>query len=92
MKINKINYVSAVYFLALSFVLYLITGLMQLLVEKMNPGTFTQLGLSVPTFLTSVVYAPLVGGLVGYTFVLFAILIYNLVARKYPISLKVSKK
>ena len=78
--------------MALSFVLYFIIGTLQLIVEKMNPGTFVELGLATPTFLSSIVIAPLVGGLLGYLFVLFAILLYNFMAKKYPISWKASKK
>ncbi len=92
MKINKINYVSAVYFLALSFVLYLIIGVVQLIAENANPGTFSSFGLATPTFLSSVIYAPLTGGLIGCLFALLSILVYNIVAKKYPISIELSKK
>lgn len=92
MKINKINYVSSVYFFALAFVLYLAMGIIQLVVEKMSPGTFAGFGLSTPSLLISVLYAPIVGGLSGCLFALFAILIYNFVARKYPFSFKLDKK
>ncbi|MBS3088140.1 hypothetical protein J4226_06105 [Candidatus Pacearchaeota archaeon] len=92
MKINKINYVSAVYFFFLFLVLYFITGIVQLIVEKMNPGTFGGFGLATPSFVTSVIYAPVVGGLLGGLFVLFAILLYNVVAKKFPFSFEVSVK
>ena len=92
MKINKINYVSAVYFFVLSFVLYMITGILQIIIESANSGAFANLGLATPNFLSSVLYAPLIGGVVGYLFALLAIVIYNGVARKYPFSIELSKK
>ena len=91
MKINKINYVSAVYFSALFFSLYLIMGIIQLSAERMNPGTFAALGLAAPTFLISILYAPVIGGISGYVFALLMILIYNVVAKKYPFTF-VAKK
>ncbi len=92
MKINKINYISAVYFFMLFVSVYLLIAIAQFIVEIVSPGFFSAQGLMTPTFLSSIIYAPLLGGLIGYLFVAFAILIYNCVAKKFPITLKVSKK
>ena len=91
MKVSKIDYISAVYFFVLALVIYLITGILQLIVEAVNPGTFASLGLGTPTFLTSIITGPITGGILGGVFALFAILIYNLVAKKYPFSIVLKK-
>jgi len=91
MRINKIKYVSAFYFLVMALVLYLITGIFQLIVEKASPGTFMKLGLATPTFLSSIVIGPISGAILGYVFVLFAILVYNLVAKKFPFEFEAKK-
>lgn len=86
MKLTKINYASAVFFGAVTLVMYLLIGLLQwslrdVLLAQGIPITFVQ------TFIV----APIIGAIVGYLMMLVIIAIYNLVARKYPIGWTVKK-
>ncbi len=86
MKLEKINYDSAVIFGVLSVAMYLVVGFLQ---WSLRDVLMAQ-GVSISAVQTFIV-APLVGGVVGYLFVLVWIALYNAVARKYPISWTVKK-
>jgi hypothetical protein len=86
-KLIKISYMSAAVFGVLSFAMYLFLGVLQ---WSMRDVLMTA-GQSI-TALDSFVIAPISGGVVGYLLALTGIAIYNLVARKYPISWELSKK
>lgn len=87
MKLEKINYGSAVIFGALSFVLYLALGVMQWIARDELMATY---GMQISA-LSAFVTAPVIGGVSGYLAVLVGIVIYNLVAKRYPISWSVKK-
>jgi len=86
MKLTKINYNSAVIFGVLSFVMYLAIGFLQWTLRDVLIAQ----GISVSA-VQSFVVAPIVGGIVGYLFMLLGIVLYNFVAKKYPISWEVRK-
>ena len=87
MKLTKIDYNSAVIFGVLSLVMYLAVGFLQWSLRDVLIAQGIQVN-AVQTF----VVAPLVGGVLGYLFVLVGIILYNSVAKKYPISWEVKKK
>lgn len=87
MKLTKINYNSAVIFGVLSLVMYLAVGVLQ---WSMKDILIAQ-GISVSAVQTFIM-APIVGGVVGYLVALVAIALYNVVAKKYPISWDIAKK
>ena len=91
MKLTKINYGSAMFFGAIALVMYVILGVLQIIAEKASPGTFTALGVPMPTFWTSIVVAPIVSGVVTYLVMLLVFVIYNYIAKKYPISWEIRK-
>lgn len=86
MKLTKINYNSAVIFGVLSLVMYLAVGVLQWSLKDVLVSQGIQVS-AVQTFLV----APLVGGVVGYLFVLIGIALYNLVAKRYPIAWDIKK-
>ena len=87
MKLTKIKYGSAVYFGVISLVMYLILGALQWSLRDALIAQGIQL-----TALQTFVYAPVIGGIVGYVLFLIIIAVYNAVAKKYPIEFEVSKK
>ena len=105
MKLSKIKYQSAVFFGVLAFVMFLVVGLFSLFYLKpsletaalsynaIDPDTAAQLSAqaSVITPLQMLLMVPLQSGIAVYLFFLVAILIYNFVARKYPISWETKK-
>ncbi len=86
MKLEKINYNSAVIFGVLSLVMYLAVGFLQWSLRDVLVAQ----GISINAVQTFIV-APVVGGVVGYLFILVWIALYNLVAKRYPISWTVKK-
>jgi len=86
MKLTKINYESAAFFGLIAFVMYLAIGALQ---WSLREVLITQ-GIMV-TAISSFVYGPIVGGIVGYLTALVMIVIYNFVAKKYPISWTIKK-
>ena len=88
MKLTKISYNSAVIFGVLSLIMYLVVGILQ---WTARVELLVSYGVQV-TAVSAFVVAPIVGGIAGYLFVLVGIVIYNFVARKYPISWEVSKR
>jgi hypothetical protein len=87
MKLTKINYGSAVFFGLIAFAMYLVVGILQWSLRSV----LLENGMMV-TAISSFVYGPIVGGIVGYLSALAVIAIYNLVAKKYPISWEVGKR
>jgi len=87
MKLTKIYYRSAVYFGVLSFVMYLIIGT---LMWTTKDALLVQ-GIEV-TAVSTFVSAPVIGAVVGYLIALLMIVVYNLLAKQFPISWEVSKK
>ena len=87
MKLTKINYGSAVFFGLVAFAMYLAVGILQWSLREL----LIDQGMMV-TAISSFVYGPIVGGIVGYLSALAVIAIYNLVAKKYPISWEVGKR
>jgi hypothetical protein len=89
MKLSKIKYSSAIFFGVFALVAYFIMGLLSYIIVRQVPEMVEILGAI--TFLQAIVLTPIVGGIISYVFVLFAIWIYNLVARSYPIAWEVKK-
>lgn len=86
MKLERINYGSAVFFGVSVLVLQLVVGLVQFLARD----ALILQGYQVVPFQV-LVAAPLIGGVVGYLVFLVMIVIYNAIAMKYPISWEVKK-
>ncbi len=86
MKLEKINYSSAVFFGVFSAVIYFLIGVFEVIARD----KLASFGINVSIF-QSLVVAPLTVGIVGYLIVFIAVLIYNCVAVKYPISWIVKK-
>ncbi|MCD4771602.1 hypothetical protein K8R30_04290 [archaeon] len=86
MKLTKINYGSAVFFGLIAFAMYLAVGILQWSLREVLLGQ----GMMV-TAVSSFVYGPIIGGIVGYLSALAVIAIYNLVAKKYPIAWTIKK-
>jgi hypothetical protein len=89
MKLTKINYVSAVFIGVSAIVMYFILGVFQLILVSQDPTLIALMGsLSKVQIL---VYTPLIGGIVAYIFTLIMILVYNVVAKRYPITWNLGK-
>jgi hypothetical protein len=89
MELKKINYRSAVFFGVFSLILYLIMGIVQLALVARVPEYAAVIGAASNVQL--LVQAPIIGGVVAYIFAIVAILIYNTVARRYPVTWEVKK-
>jgi len=87
MKLTKINYNSAVIFGVLSLVMYLAVGILQ---WSLRDALIAQ-GIAVNAMQTFLM-APIIGGVLGYASMVVIIAIYNLVAKRYPISWDIAKK
>ena len=87
MKLSKISYTSAVFFWATALVFFFLYGWM---LWSMREAILMQSGAEI-TIGMAFVWLPLVGSLMVYAMTTVAIFIYNLVARKYPISWEVKK-
>jgi hypothetical protein len=87
MKLTKIGYNSAAIFGVFSLIMYLVVGMLQ---WSLRDVLIAQ-GIEVNALQTFLV-APVIGGIVGYLVVLIGIVLYNFVAKKYPISWEVAKK
>jgi len=86
MKLTKINYGSAAFFGLIAFIMYLVVGILQWSLREV----LISQGMMV-TAISSFVYGPIVGGIVGYLSALVVIAIYNFVAKKYPIAWTIKK-
>ena len=89
MKLTKINYVSAVFIGVSALVMYFILGIFQLILVSQDPTLVALMG-SVSN-MQVLVYTPIIGGVVAYLFTLVMILVYNVVAGKFPISWEIKK-
>jgi len=89
MELKRINYRSAIFFGVFAFIMYFLSGLLQILLVSQFPQYQALVG-AVPRFQTMLT-VPIVGGVLGYLFSLLAILVYNKVALKYPVSWVVKK-
>ena len=89
MKLSKINYVSAFFFGAFALVMYLILGILELIMVTRIPEVALTIGNISP--LQALVEAPIIWGVATTLFFLLAILIYNIVAIKFPISWETKK-
>ena len=87
MKLTKIRYGSAVFFGVFSLVMYLLLGVLQWSLRDVLLAQGIQL-----TALQTFVYAPVIGGIIGYVLVLIMIAVYNAVAKRYPIAWEIGKK
>ncbi len=86
MKLTKIRYGSAVFFGVSALVVYLLLGVLQWSLRDVLLANGVEL-----TALQTFVYAPVIGGIVGYILALIMIGVYNAVATKYPIAWEVKK-
>lgn len=86
MKLTKIKYGSAVFFGVFALIMYLLLGVLQWSLRDVLLASGIQL-----TAIQTFVYAPVIGGIVGYILVLMMIVVYNAVATKYPITWEVKK-
>jgi len=86
MKLTKISYNSAVFFGALALVMYLPFGLFMWTSRSL---LLTQ-GVSITAVQTFIV-APIQSGIIGYLSMLVVVLVYNFVAKKYPITWEIKK-
>ena len=89
MKLTKINYVSAVFLGVAALLMYFILGVLQLILLSQDPTLVALIG-SISK-VQALVYTPIIGGVVAYIFKLLMILVYNVVAKKFPISWDVNK-
>ena len=86
MKLTKISYGSAVFFGVFFLVMYLLLGALQWSLRDVLLAQGIQL-----TALQTFVYAPIIGGIIGYILIVIMIAVYNAVAKKYPIAWEVKK-
>ena len=100
-ELKKVSYKSAVFIGVVSLVMYLLVGIMNLTVVKnqlnalpadiLQQNTQYQAALEAMTPLNSLVLIPIVAGIVGYLLSIIAILIYNIVASRFPVSWEIKK-
>ena len=88
MELKNIKYKSAVFFAAIGLVMYLLIGALQLLIA--NDPVFVAMYGAVST-LQALVYTPILGAVILYVLMILMIFVYNLVAKKYPISWEIKK-
>jgi len=88
MELKQIKYKSAIFFSVAALVMYLLMGILQLVVAN-DPAFVAMYGSVSP--LQALVYAPVLGAAVSYLFMVLMIFIYNVVAKKYPVSWEVKK-
>lgn len=75
------------FFGAMSLIMYLVIGAIQWSMRDALSAS----GYPTMTALSTFLYAPVVGCILGYLTAVVAIAIYNFVAKKYPISWEVKK-
>jgi len=88
MELKNIRYKSAVFFAAIGLIMYFLVGILQVLVAK-NPTFVEMYGTVSPV--QALVYTPILGMAISYIFVMLVIFVYNIIAKKYPISWEVKK-
>lgn len=88
MKLTKIKYTSSVFFGAIAIIFYSIMGILL----WSTKDYLSEFGYSYDVTAGYVmIQAPLIAGFVTFIASLLAILVYNIVARKFPISWEVKK-
>jgi hypothetical protein len=88
MELKNIKYRSAIFFAVVTLIMSFILGLLQLMVAK-DPAFVAMYG-SVKA-VQVLIFSPILGLLFSYIFIVFMIFVYNMVAKKYPISWEVKK-
>ena len=86
MKLKRISYRSAVFFGVFALIMFLVMGVMALV--SADAASVFQWS---PASVWEVFLAALVQGVGTYVGILFLVLVYNLVAKKWPISWEVKK-
>ena len=86
MKLTKINYGSAVFLAAITFITTLLTGLIVAAVPRLS----AQMGIPATTY-SMALSATATQTIAVYVSVVLSIAIYNLIAKKYPISWETKK-
>ena len=90
MELKNIKYKSAVYFGVFALVMYFVLGVLQLILISQNPLYAAMAGVGISTA-QLLVYTPLIGAVVVYLSTLLAILVYNIVAKSWPIAWELKK-
>jgi len=90
MELKRINYKSAIFFGALALFMYLVIGIFKGLLVTQVPEAVMYFGSAFGAWMDLVV-SPIIGGVTTYLFAIFTILVYNNVAKKYPVSWTVKK-
>ncbi len=91
MELKRISYMSAIFFGVLSILLAFLLGLLKFLLSKTDPVSVVMMFGTPFLALNDLLKAPLFNGAMVYISLVVTILIYNLVAKKYPISWTVKK-
>lgn len=91
MELKRISYSSAVAFGLVALVVQVISGILQVVIDKAVPGYFTNLGIAVEPMQTIIV-GPIILGVLVYLILLFVFWIYNNIAKKYPIRWELNHK
>ena len=89
MELKKINYNSALFFGVFPLVMYILSGLVQMIIAKIVPAYAAQVGVIKP--LQVLVYVPLISAVTTYLLALVVIVVYNKLSKKYPISWELKK-
>jgi len=89
MELKKINYNSALFFGVFPLVMYILSGLVQMIIAKIVPAYAAQLGQI--NVLRTLVYIPVISAVTTYLFALVAIFVYNKLSKKCPISWELKK-
>jgi len=89
MKLSRINYSAAMFFGILAIVMYFLSGLLQVLLSTNYPELVSVVGPADP--LQALVIVPIIGGIIIYIALIIVIAVYNLVAKKWPISWEMKK-
>jgi len=90
MELKKIRYSSATFFGIAALVMYFVRGLMQLIIVNRFPE-YTQALFGEIVGWQVLILLPAISAFVVYLVVLLLIYIYNMVAKKYPVSWELRK-
>jgi hypothetical protein len=92
MELKKVKFKSAVFLGAFTLVYLVIVGALQLVLKSASLGVagYENLLANVSPLIV-LVQVPITGAVTAYIFGLIAILVYNFVAQKYPISWDLKK-
>jgi hypothetical protein len=88
MKLSKINYMSAVTFGIFAFIMFFVLGILRLVVVSAIPALSSVFGESHPV---EIITTPILGGLTVLLFFLLVIIVYNQIAKKYPVTWEIKK-